>query len=41
MTLATAEAKAGLFFSILLLIHFIYIQRIRSVLGQGINKAVN
>ena len=41
MTPANAEAEAGLFFSSMLLYHFKYMQRIRSVLGQGTNKAIN
>ena len=39
MTPACFEADTGLFFSSLLLYHSKYMQRIRSVLGQGTNKA--
>jgi hypothetical protein len=41
MTSASAEAEAGLFFSSLLLYYLNYMQRIRSVLGQGTNKTIN
>jgi hypothetical protein len=37
MTPAIVEAEVGLFFSSLLLYNSKYIQRIRSVLGQGTN----
>jgi hypothetical protein len=37
---ASAESEEGLFFSSPLLYHSRYIQSIRSVLGQGTNKAI-
>jgi len=40
MTPASAEAEVD-FFSSLLLYHFKYMQRIRSVLGHGTDKAIN
>jgi hypothetical protein len=40
MTSAIAEAEAGLSFSSLPLYHSKHMQRIRSVLGQGTNKAI-
>ena len=41
MAPASSEAKADLFFSSLLLYQSKYMQRIKSVLGQGTNKAIN
>ena len=41
-TQAPAEPEVGLFFSSLFfLVYSKYMQRIRSVLGQGTNKAIN
>ena len=41
ITPASAEAEAGVFFSSLILYYSKYLQIIRSVLGQGTNKAIN